>query len=566
LTTSLNISKDQINVRGALVAKPIGLVLSGSTSRKAIAQLYAEYEGKVHEGELCFISLPEREARLLCRVNKITPFVEFFEEGDAWSEARRKMAQIPTEVSRRYYTLELEILGEVEGGYLSEATIPPSPGSEVFKVEDKGEILEIMKPEGEGKVFSEFGRLFGYKEVPLFLDIDAIPMHLAILGVTGSGKSYTVGYLLEQLSDIDVKGAKTALTSIVIDANGDYLDYYETYHIKYQKIGNYTNIIRFVLNNSPARLSKGVKPFSMDLDVFEPREVAELVITYYTGGQLNELQVAGLEMALRELKDDGYSMATPFLEDQYFESELIANLERAKEEKLIHDQTLHAIKRALNKFKSDVVKEYDLIAHKGHVTFGSGLIDTITDPRSPALIIVDFSADGAPGAPLQLKQLIVAYITKLLLKKFTEYKMNGTDRILLLIIEEAQNYCPNLEAYPIGYSLARDNLAQIATQGRKFGLSLCLVSQRPSFVDQVVLSMVNTFIIHRISAADVPFVKRVAGGLPEVIEDKLTSLATGRAIVTGQMNKLGFPVIVDIPERKVKPTIGKISVSKILAP
>jgi hypothetical protein len=304
----------------------------------------------------------------------------------------------------------------------------------------------------------------------------------------------------------------------------------------------------------------------MDLDVFEPREVAELVITYYTGGQLNELQVAGLEMALRELKDDGYSMATPFLEDRYFEGELMANLERAKEEKLIHDQTLHAIKRALNKFKSDVVKEYELIAYKGHVTFGSGLIDTITDPRSPALIIVDFSADGAPGAPLQLKQLIVAYITKLLLKKFTEYKMKGTDRILLLIIEEAQNYCPNLEAYPIGYSLARDNLAQIATQGRKFGLSLCLVSQRPSFVDQVVLSMVNTFIIHRISAADVPFVKRVAGGLPEVIEDKLTSLATGRAIVTGQMNKLGFPVIVDIPERNVKPTIGKISVSKILAP
>ena len=144
--------------------------------------------------------------------------------------------------------------------------------------------------------------------------------------------------------------------------------------------------------------------------------------------------------------------------------------------------------------------------------------------------------------------------------------MKGTDRILLLIIEEAQNYCPNLETYPIGYSLARDNLAQIATQGRKFGLSLCLVSQRPSFVDQIVLSMVNTFIIHRISATDVPFVKRAAGGLPEVIEDKLTSLATGRAIVIGQMNKLGFPVLIEIPEeeRRIKPTIGKISVSKIL--
>ena len=546
--------------------RPIGLVLSGSTTRKAVAQLYADYEGRVREGELCFINLSEHQTKLLCRINKIVPFIEFFEEGDAWSEARRRMAQIPTEVSRKYYTLELEILGEIRGGRLSEATIPPSPGSEVLRIEDKEEILEIIRPKGEGKVFIEFGRLFGYKDIPFFLDVDAIPMHLAVLGVTGSGKSYTVGYLLEQLSNIEVEGGRKALTSIVIDANGDYLDYYEAHHIKHQRIGSYVDVIRFVLNNSPVRFSKGVRVFSMNLDVFEPREVAELIVTYYTGGQLNELQVAGLEMVLRRLKEDGYQMTSLFLNDQDFEGKLIYNLEKLKDEKLIHDQTLRAIERALYKFKSDVVDKYGLIGYEKLVTFSSGLIDSVTNPKNPTLIIIDFSADGAPGAPLQLKQLIVAYITELLLKKFTEYKMRGTDRVLLLIIEEAQNYCPNLETYPIGYSLARDNLAQIATQGRKFGLSLCLVSQRPSFVDQVVLSMVNTFIIHRVSAVDVPFVKRIAGGIPEVIEDKLTSFATGRAIVTGQMNKLGFPVIIDIPEeRKVKPTIGKISVSKILA-
>jgi DNA helicase HerA-like ATPase len=546
--------------------RPIGLVLSGSTTRKAVAQLYADYEGRVREGELCFINLSEHQTKLLCRINKIVPFIEFFEEGDAWSEARRRMAQIPTEVSRKYYTLELEILGEIRGGRLSEATIPPSPGSEVLRIEDNEEILEIIRPKGEGKVFIEFGRLFGYKDIPFFLDVDAIPMHLAVLGVTGSGKSYTVGYLLEQLSNIEVEGGRKALTSIVIDANGDYLDYYEAHHIKHQRIGSYVDVIRFVLNNSPVRFSKGVRVFSMNLDVFEPREVAELIVTYYTGGQLNELQVAGLEMVLRRLKEDGYQMTSLFLNDQDFEGKLIYNLEKLKDEKLIHDQTLRAIERALYKFKSDVVDKYGLIAYEKLVTFSSGLIDSVTNPKNPTLIVIDFSADGAPGAPLQLKQLIVAYITELLLKKFTEYKMRGADRVLLLIIEEAQNYCPNLETYPIGYSLARDNLAQIATQGRKFGLSLCLVSQRPSFVDQVVLSMVNTFIIHRVSAVDVPFVKRIAGGIPEVIEDKLTSFATGRAIVTGQMNKLGFPVIIDIPEeRKVKPTIGKISVSKILA-
>jgi len=212
-----------------------------------------------------------------------------------------------------------------------------------------------------------------------------------------------------------------------------------------------------------------------------------------------------------------------------------------------------------------VIDQYELVTFKNLVTLSTKFIDSTTDPANPTLAIIDFSTDGAPGVSIQLKQLVVSYITKLLLKKFTSYKIEGKDKIMLLIIEEAQNYCPNLQTFPIGYSLARDNLAQIATQGRKFGLSLCLVSQRPSFVDPVVLSMVNTFIIHRISAEDVSFVKRIAGGLPKNIENKLTTLATGRAIVVGQMNRLGFPVIVDIPERKIKPTIGRISVSKILA-
>lgn len=543
----------------------IGIVLSGSTTRKAKTQLYVKYEGKIHEGELCFIH-SNKKSKFLCRVDKITPFSEFFEEGDAWSEARRKMAHIPTEISRKYYTLELEILGEVKSKHLAEVTLPPVPGDEVFRIENRDEILDIMKFEHEDKILIEFGTLFGYKDIPLFLDTDAIPMHLAILGVTGSGKSYTVGYLIEQISNINTQTLKTALTTMVIDANGDYIDYYEAYHTRHQKVGNYADVIRFVFNNSPVRLNRGVKVISMDLEVFEPREIAELVITYYSGGALNELQVAGLEATFRRLHDEeGYSISSLFLDERNFRSKLMGGLERAKEERLIHDQTLNAVKRALNKFKSDVIDQYELVTHKNLVTLSSDFIDLITNPRNPTLAIIDFSADGAPGIPLQLKQLVVSYITKLLLKKFTKYKIEGTDKILLLVIEESQNYCPNLQTYPIGYSLARDNLAQIATQGRKFGLSLCLVSQRPSFVDQIVLSMVNTYIIHRISAGDVSFIKKVAGGLPIVIENKLTSLATGRAIVTGQMNKLGFPVLVDIPERKIKPTIGKISVSKILA-
>jgi len=560
--------REEENLSCGVHCVALGVILSGSTSRKATSQLYVEYEGKIHEGEICFIQSSKNDAKILCRVDKIIPFSEFYEEGDAWSEARRQRSQIPSEISRKYYTLELELLGEIRGNHIVEVTSPPAPGDEVLPLEDKNELLAIMKSEEKDKATIEFGTFFGYKDIPLILDLDAIPMHLAVLGVTGSGKSYTVGYLLEQLSNINLVNLHTALPTMIIDANGDYLDFYEMFHVKNQRIGKYTDVWRFVFNKSPARFSKGVKTISINIDEFEPREVAELIITYYSGGVFNELQIAGLEQVLRKLREDNHSISSLLINDDNFKHILLTELNKAakgeKEEKLIHETTLIAIVRAMNKFRADIIERYELINYSRLVTLSSEFIDHITDPKNPTLVLLDFSADGAPGISLQIKQLVISYLTKLLLKKFTDYKIEGKEKVLLLIIEEAQNYCPNLAVYPIGYSLARNNLAQIATQGRKFGLSLCLISQRPSFVDPVILSMVNTFIIHRVSAGDVSFIKTVTGGLPKIIEDKLTNLATGRAIVTGQMNRLGFPVIVDIPERKIKPTVGGISVSKIL--
>ncbi len=185
---------------------------------------------------------------------------------------------------------------------------------------------------------------------------------------------------------------------------------------------------------------------------------------------------------------------------------------------------------------------------------------------NPQLSIIDFSTGGATGVPLQIKQLVIAYLTKMLYNTFTKFKTQGEERYLLLIIEEAQNYCPNPSTYPIGYTLTRETLSLIATQGRKFGICLCLVTQRPSFVDPIVLSMVNTFFIHRVSVDDVNFVKRVTGGLPKVLENRLVNLGRGYVIITGQMNSLGFPIFCKVKDvRKIQPTIGKTNLVEILS-
>lgn len=60
--------------------------------------------------------------------------------------------------------------------------------------------------------------------------------------------------------------------------------------------------------------------------------------------------------------------------------------------------------------------------------------------------------------------------------------------------------------------------------------------------------MCNTFFIHRISPDDVSYVRTATGGLPSSLETRLTRLTQGHMIVTGQMNKLPFPLMISIPK------------------
>jgi len=195
--------------------------------------------------------------------------------------------------------------------------------------------------------------------------------------------------------------------------------------------------------------------------------------------------------------------------------------------------------------------------------FTCSTVDELVDKGG--MVVIDFTVAGAPGYPLHLKQFIVYYIAYVLFKRFIEYKtMPAKQKSLLFILEEAQNYSPNLAEYKIGYSLARDVLQQIATQGRKFGLCLCLLTQRPSYVDQVILSMCNTFFIHRIAPGDELFVKRVTGGLPTSLERKLTRLDAGDVIITGQAIKSGLPILAHIRkgiDRKVEQKAGKVEIA-----
>src|SRR5207237_4604821 len=92
---------------------------------------------------------------------------------------------------------------------------------------------------------------------------------------------------------------------------------------------------------------------------------------------------------------------------------------------------------------------------------------------------------------------------------------------------------------------------QIAQEGRKFGVGLVLISQRPSRLDETTLSQCNSFVIMRmVNPADQNFVRRVIETLGEDEAKLLPDLDVGEALLSGQLIK--FPVLVKMKEPRSK--------------
>jgi uncharacterized protein len=117
---------------------------------------------------------------------------------------------------------------------------------------------------------------------------------------------------------------------------------------------------------------------------------------------------------------------------------------------------------------------------------------------------------------------------------------------VLLVLEEAHNFAP---AEPRSDAEKRSitTTRQIAQEGRKFGVGLVVISQRPSRLDETTLSQCNSFIIMRmVNPADQAFVRKVVETLGEEEAKLLPDLDVGEALLSGQF--INFPVLVRVKE------------------
>lgn len=159
--------------------------------------------------------------------------------------------------------------------------------------------------------------------------------------------------------------------------------------------------------------------------------------------------------------------------------------------------------------------------------------------------VVDLS-----GVPFEVLSITVSLISRLIFDFCFHYSkiQHAQDKLndipVMLVCEEAHNYVPR-DGHA-AYRASRKSIERIAKEGRKYGLSLMVVSQRPSEVSETIFAQCNNFLSLRLTNdADQNYVRRLFPDNANAITEILPNLAPGECVVVGDAVLL--PAVVKMP-------------------
>lgn len=155
--------------------------------------------------------------------------------------------------------------------------------------------------------------------------------------------------------------------------------------------------------------------------------------------------------------------------------------------------------------------------------------ERLTTSQSSQLTIIDMSL--LPGEVLETVTGLIGRLILDFVSRFTDAERGKLP--MVIVLEEAQNYIPERNRND-RESIAKKVFERIAREGRKYGLSLLVSSQRPSELSKTVLSQCNSFIIHRLqNPEDQKYVRQLVSAANEDILQQLPILPQQHAVIMG---------------------------------
>ncbi|SHN73558.1 hypothetical protein SAMN05444170_2509 [Bradyrhizobium erythrophlei] len=442
--------------------------------------------------------------------------------------------------------------------------------------------------------FVQVGQLASANSIPALVEIDKlVTRHSAVLGTTGSGKSTTVAGLLAALSD---RGRYPSARILVIDIHGEYG----------RALQDRAAIFRISPDLGKGELPLYIPYWAMTLDELLPITLGLIENSADRGAvidQITALKLDGLKTNARPgVSADTLSVDTPIpfsihkfwfdlhceMRSTHFERDGQAQ-SRATWALEIDPATTKAaqegspIRGIPPRFRAakDIKGDTEKIRHSRSPLSISRQIDAlgskIRDPRFDFLLrpgpycpaedgkteqdldtlLADWLGDRSPITILDLSNIppsiqseVVGAVLRICYDALywsRSIPEGGRERPLLVVLEEAHAYLHEKQ-------IASAAVKKIAKEGRKYGIGMMLVSQRPAEIDQTILSQCGTLFALRLSnAEDRSHVKGAASDNLDGLFAMLPVLRTGEAVIIGEAVNLPIRALINPPGANRRP-------------
>ena len=411
-----------------------------------------------------------------------------------------------------YARLLAKLFKLIMKGEVETPKYPPRPAARVFEASD--DILRAIFVRKKVDGWVRLGSLVNHPNVPFYVNVQAmVSRHLAILAITGAGKSNAVAVLVKRIID-ELNG-----TVLIIDM-----------HSEYGNVASRVNRVRPMVN--PANLTLGEYYRILNLDPKASKQRLYLRRAY------SEVKPKSAARKTEQFLDILISKVEEYLQLS----------ERKDKGKKIPSSDRGSIADLL-------LKLYDLRDRYG---------GKVLSPEAPLELTSVIKAGYANIFQLgevdeEVADVITSHYLRRLLdeRKRSRAGLGGYPVPVLVVIEEAHILIPKSRS-----TLTKEVVARIAREGRKFGIGLCLVSQRPKNIDDNALSQTNNKIILKlVEPGDQRYVQSASETLSDELLALLPSLNTGEAVVLGLMTPL--PALVKIDRAEWKSGGGDLPIHKM---
>ncbi len=414
------------------------------------------------------------------------------------------------------------------------------------------------------------GYLITRPSVPVMLNMDGIRRHLAIIAATGSGKTWTSIVLIEEL-------LKKGATILVLDPHGEYVKVKETIH----RLRKYNESVdAFILKghkNQEGDILYRVNVLNMSADELASvaripptasrlravlsgaKEVSKVLVEVFGNSKLGGLKALQriIEASITAIESmKALRRGSSF--DNFYDTvkrELYNNLEVDVKNLENNEKLVTKLKKGLKKIwlalRRDTEPGYDTIRYL-EMLRKIGVYTTVTIPLEKILKPSQVTVFNLSGLRKEVQDhLVYNILTRVFNARVRHRRGLKGEKYpypVVVVLEEAHRFAPpkHLES-----TWSRDIIAKIASEGRKFGVFLIVITQRPSKVDSDILSQCQSQIILRIvNPRDQEAVRDASEEMSQELLSNLPGLNPGEAIVLGPI--ACAPVMIRVRDRELE--------------